>query len=87
MRMDDDGKIEYLVEWTTSEGVTQERWFTETNLKQRSNEWRKSMAATAVVIGVRLDGDVQIYTAYHCVWRLGHGHMGTEWLGIWWLVI
>ena len=33
MRMDDDGKIEYLVEWTTSEGVTQERWFTEDQLE------------------------------------------------------
>lgn len=33
MRMDDDGKIEYLVEWNTSEGVTQERWFTEDQLE------------------------------------------------------
>ena len=33
MRMDDDGKIEYLVEWTTSENVTQERWFTEDQLE------------------------------------------------------
>lgn len=33
MRMDDDGKIEYLIEWTTSEGVTQERWFTEDQLE------------------------------------------------------
>lgn len=33
MRMDDDGKIEYLVEWTTSDGVTQERWFTEDQLE------------------------------------------------------
>jgi hypothetical protein len=33
MRMDEDGKIEYLVEWTTSEGVTQERWFTEDQLE------------------------------------------------------
>lgn len=33
MRMDDDGKIEYLVEWTTSEGVVQERWFTEDQLE------------------------------------------------------
>ena len=32
MRMDDDGKIEYLVEWTTTNGVTQERWFTEDQL-------------------------------------------------------
>ena len=33
MRMDDDGKIEYLVEWTTTNGVTQERWFTEDQLE------------------------------------------------------
>jgi hypothetical protein len=33
MRMDDDGKIEYLVEWTTIDGVTQERWFTEEQLE------------------------------------------------------
>ncbi len=33
MRMDDDGKIEYLVEWTTTDGVTQERWFTEDQLE------------------------------------------------------
>mgnify|MGYP003347056777 FL=1 len=33
MRMDDDGKIEYLVEWTASDGVTQERWFTEDQLE------------------------------------------------------
>jgi hypothetical protein len=33
MRMDDDGKIEYLVEWTTTDGVTQERWFTEEQLE------------------------------------------------------
>jgi hypothetical protein len=33
MRMDDDGKIDYLVEWVTSEGVTQERWFTEDQIE------------------------------------------------------
>lgn len=33
LRMDDDGKIDYLVEWTTSEGVTQERWFTEDQIE------------------------------------------------------
>lgn len=33
MRMDEDGKIEYLVEWTTAGGVTQDRWFTEDQLE------------------------------------------------------
>ena len=31
MRMDDDGIIYYLIEWTT-DGVTHERWFTEDQL-------------------------------------------------------
>jgi hypothetical protein len=31
MRMDDDGNVFYLVEWST-DGVTQERWFAESEL-------------------------------------------------------
>ena len=31
MRMDDDGIIYYLIEWTT-DGVAHERWFTEDQL-------------------------------------------------------
>ena len=31
MRMDDDGTIYYLIEWTT-DGVAHERWFTEDQL-------------------------------------------------------
>jgi hypothetical protein len=32
MRMDEDGNVQYLVEWTDSEGVKQERWFDEVQL-------------------------------------------------------
>jgi uncharacterized protein YodC (DUF2158 family) len=32
MRMDDDGIVSYLVEWTDANGITQERWFTENEL-------------------------------------------------------
>lgn len=32
MRMDDDGVVEYLVEWTDADGQTQQRWFTEDQL-------------------------------------------------------
>lgn len=28
MRMDDDGLVEYLIEWTDADGQTQQRWFT-----------------------------------------------------------
>jgi hypothetical protein len=28
MRMDDDGTIYYLVEWTNTDGTPAERWFT-----------------------------------------------------------
>ena len=31
-RMQDDGTIQCLIEWTDSEGVTQERWFNEDDL-------------------------------------------------------
>ena len=31
MRMDDDGKVYYLIEWT-ADGVSHERWFTEDQL-------------------------------------------------------
>ena len=31
-RMLDDGTIQCLIEWTDSEGVTQERWFNEDDL-------------------------------------------------------
>ena len=32
MRMDEDGIVSYLVEWTDADGVTQERWFVEDDL-------------------------------------------------------
>lgn len=32
MRMDDDGVVEYLVEWTDDDGQTHQRWFTEDQL-------------------------------------------------------
>jgi uncharacterized protein YodC (DUF2158 family) len=32
MRMDDDGNVSYLVEWTDAESVAQQRWFAENQL-------------------------------------------------------
>lgn len=32
MRMDDDGNVFYLIEWTDIVGHTQQRWFAETEL-------------------------------------------------------
>lgn len=32
LRMDDNGVIQYLVEWTDTNGVTQQRWFDEDQL-------------------------------------------------------
>ena len=32
LRMDDSGIIQYLVEWTDANGVTQQRWFDEDQL-------------------------------------------------------
>lgn len=32
MRMDDDGNVSYLVEWTDAESVAQQRWFAEDQL-------------------------------------------------------
>ena len=32
MRMDEDGSVSYLVEWTDVNGVDQQRWFTEDQL-------------------------------------------------------
>lgn len=32
MRMDEDGNISYLVEWTDMNGVAQKRWFEESQL-------------------------------------------------------
>lgn len=32
LRMDDDGKFFYLVEWTNDEGVKHQRWFAEDEL-------------------------------------------------------
>jgi hypothetical protein len=32
MRMDEDGNVEYLVEWTDG-GVTHQRWFTESQIE------------------------------------------------------
>ena len=32
LRMDDDGNVSYLVEWTDADGHTQERWFEESQL-------------------------------------------------------
>lgn len=31
-RMDDDGNVYYLIEWTSVDGVTQQRWFSENDL-------------------------------------------------------
>lgn len=33
MRMDDDGKVEYLVEWSDSSGNSHERWYTEDQIE------------------------------------------------------
>jgi hypothetical protein len=32
LRMDEDGNVTYLVEWTDVDGNTQERWFDESQL-------------------------------------------------------
>lgn len=32
LRMNEDGVVSYLVEWTDTEGQTQERWFEESQL-------------------------------------------------------
>jgi hypothetical protein len=32
MRMDDEGNVSYLVEWTDADGGTQQRWFAENEL-------------------------------------------------------
>jgi len=32
LRMDDDGVITYLVEWSDANGITHERWFSEDEL-------------------------------------------------------
>ena len=32
MRMDEDGNVSYLVEWTDAESVAQQRWFAEDQL-------------------------------------------------------
>lgn len=32
-RMDDDGNVEYLVQWTDAEGQIQQRWFAEAQLE------------------------------------------------------
>ena len=32
MRMDEDGNVSYLVEWTDVEGHAQQRWFAEADL-------------------------------------------------------
>lgn len=32
LRMDDDGNVSYLVEWTDAEGHVQQRWFDEADL-------------------------------------------------------
>jgi len=32
MRMDDDGNVQYLVSWTDSDGLEQQRWFDEAQL-------------------------------------------------------
>jgi uncharacterized protein YodC (DUF2158 family) len=32
IRMDDDGVVFYLIEWTDVEGVAQQRWFSEDQL-------------------------------------------------------
>ena len=32
LRMDDDGNVSYLIEWTDAEGLVQQRWFDEADL-------------------------------------------------------
>lgn len=32
LRMDEDGNVSYLVEWTDVDGVVQQRWFAENTL-------------------------------------------------------
>ncbi len=32
MRMDEDGNVSYLVEWTDADSVAQQRWFAEDQL-------------------------------------------------------
>lgn len=32
MRMDEDGNVQYLIEWTNENGSTQQRWFDEDQL-------------------------------------------------------
>jgi len=32
VRMDEDGNVWYLVEWTNADGVTEQRWFPEEQL-------------------------------------------------------
>ena len=32
MRMDDDGNVQYLIEWLDENGDTQQRWFDEAQL-------------------------------------------------------
>lgn len=32
LRMNEDGVVSYLVQWTDAEGVAQERWFEESQL-------------------------------------------------------
>ena len=32
MRMDEDGNVSYLIQWDDIEGITQERWFDESEL-------------------------------------------------------
>lgn len=32
LRMDDDGNVSYLIEWTDAEGHVQQRWFDEADL-------------------------------------------------------
>ena len=34
LRMTEDGVIYYLIEWTDTDGVTQQRWFTEDQLME-----------------------------------------------------
>jgi hypothetical protein len=32
LRMDEDGNVSYLVEWTDADGAQQQRWFAESQL-------------------------------------------------------
>lgn len=34
LRMDDDGMVWYLIQWTDADGATQERWFKEDDLTE-----------------------------------------------------